>query len=65
MPRSNVTNVELLQQGGVLDPASLSQQEKHLINDLSESEVQTLITIRQKVGDYSPLGHPEGVAWIL
>jgi hypothetical protein len=65
MARSNVDNVQLLQQGGVLDPTSLSQQEKHLINKLSESEVQTLITIRQKVGDYSALAHPDGIAWIL
>jgi hypothetical protein len=65
MAPSNLTNIELLEQGGVLDSSSLSQQQKHLINELSESEVQTLITIRQKVGDYSPEAHPAGVAWIL
>lgn len=65
MPASNITNVQLLEQGGVLDSSSLSQHEKHLINDLSEPEVQTLISIRPKVGDYSVAAHPEGRPWIL
>ena len=65
MAQSNITNIQLLEQGGVLDSASLSQHEKNLINNLSESEVQTLISIRQKVGDYSEMAHPEGRAWIL
>jgi hypothetical protein len=65
MAPSNLTNVERLEQGGALDSSSLSQQQKHLINELSDSEVETLITVRQKVGDYSAVGHPAGIAWIL
>lgn len=60
-----MTNVEQLESAGVLDATSLSQDQKDTINALSSAEVQHLIAVRGKVGDYSEDAHPGGRPWML
>lgn len=60
-----MTNVEQLESAGVLDAASLSQEQKDTINGLSAAEVAHLIAVRGKVGDYSESNHPGGRPWVL
>ncbi|MGH7518100.1 MAG: hypothetical protein ACREOC_11610 [Gemmatimonadales bacterium] len=59
------TNVERLEEAGVLDPTTLSPAQKADVNKLSDPEVAHLISARKTVGDYSPTAHPGGRPWIL
>lgn len=59
------TNVERLETGGVLNPATLSEEQKKKIELLSDDEVKRMISARGKVGDYSEKSHPVGRPWIL
>ena len=63
--QSAKSNVERLEKAGVLDPTSLSAQQKADVNKLSEDEVKHLISARKTVGDYSEGAHPGGRPWIL
>jgi hypothetical protein len=57
------SRIEWLEEEGVLDPATLTQQEKSKIEKLSDPEVQHLASSRKKVGDMS--SRPGGSPWIL
>jgi hypothetical protein len=59
------SNVEQLEEAGVLDPTSLSSSQKADVNKLSEAEIRHLISARKTVGDYSESAHPGGRPWIL
>ena len=59
------SNVERLEDGGVLDPTTLSQAQKAAVNKLSKDEVDHLLSARKTVGDYSESAHPGGRPWIL
>ena len=47
MPQSNVVR---LQQAGLLKPGTLSQDEKDLLETLTEQEVDALISVKDKLG---------------
>jgi hypothetical protein len=59
------SNVERLEDEGVLDPTTLSAKQKADVNRLSDDEVKHLISARKTVGDYSEGAHPGGRPWIL
>jgi hypothetical protein len=59
------SNIERLEEAGVLDPTTLSATQKADVNKLSEAEVKHLISARKTVGDYSESAHPGGRPWIL
>ncbi len=60
-----MTNVEQLESAGVLDASSLSAEQKATINQLTSAEVQHLVAVRGKVGDYSEDAHAGGRPWVL
>jgi len=59
-PRSRI---EWLEEEGVLDPATLTDQEKKKIEKLTDTEVEHLVSSRKKVGDMS--SRSGGSPWIL
>jgi hypothetical protein len=59
------TNVEKLAEAQVLDPKALNDRDVAMINDLDEAEVNSLIKVRQKLGDYSSKTRSGPCAWML
>jgi hypothetical protein len=57
--------IKRLEKEGVLNSTTLSEEQKNLIRGLTTDEVKYLISVRQKVGDYSEAAHPAGRPWIL
>ena len=66
MPSSSEQDIiNRLAKAGVLDPSALSPSDEESIGRLTEAEVRALISVREKVGDYSKKAHPGACAWIL
>ena len=62
-PSGQRSRVEWLEEEGVLDPATLTKEERNKIEDLDDTHIQHLVNTRKKVGDMTK--RPGGSPWIL